>query len=213
MRGFLGGLRKSFLAGLLLVLPAAVTVYILYLGFVLIGGLSRPAVEAVRARLGIDLPPGAAQVLSLLLTFVALVLLGSVGRSYAGSRLLKLVDAAALRIPFAKTLYSATRKLIDSFSSQKEFQKVVLVEFPRPGMWVMGFCTGESGSVLSKAVGEDLVNVFIPTTPNPTSGYLVLVPRSSVRFLDLTVEEGASFIISGGVVAPALARPGAEGPG
>jgi uncharacterized membrane protein len=207
MSRLLTGIRKSFLAGLFLVLPAAVTLYLLYLGFQLFADLSRPVVEKASALLGFSFHPALAALLSILLTTVLLVLLGFAGRSYLGSRLMRLFDAVALKIPLAKTLYSATRRLVDSVSAQASFQKVVLVQFPREGSWSMGFCTGDARPVMGSESGE-YVNVFLPTTPNPTSGYLLMLPRSEVRFLDLTVEEGLTFVLSGGIATPGGAAPG-----
>jgi uncharacterized membrane protein len=206
MSRFLTGLKKSFVAGLFLVLPAVVTLYVLALGFGIFTDVTRPLVDKACALLGFQVHPAFAAVIAILLTALALVLLGFAGRSYLGSRLMRLLDAVVLRIPLAKTIYSATRKLVDSFSSRSGFQKVVLVEFPRPGSWTVGFCTGEPGAVMGDA-GEGFVNVFVPTTPNPTSGFLLLVPRREVRFLDLTVEEGLTFLLSGGIATP---RPPGE---
>lgn len=209
MPRFLSGLRKSFFAGLFLVLPAAVTLYVLVLGFQLLSDLSRPGVEKACELLGLEVHPVFASLLAILLTVTVLVVLGFVGRSYVGARLLAWVDALALRIPLAKTLYSATRKLLDSVSAQASFQKVVLVQFPHEGSWTLGFCTGDSGPIMGDSFGA-FVNVFVPTTPNPTSGYLIMVPRDGVRFLDLTVEEGLTFVLSGGIAAPGGTAPKAQ---
>lgn len=210
MRRLLTGIRKSFVAGVFLVLPAVVTVYILVLGFRLLGAAFRPIVDGVGARFGLVIPPPAAAVLSLLLTIAVLILLGFAGRSFMGARIVRAVDALALRIPLAKTLYAATKRLVEAFTAQKAFQQVVLVQWPRDGCWCVGFCAGDSGPIFGKAAGEDLLSVFIPTSPNPTSGYLVLVPRGDTRPLDISLEQGATFVMSGGVVAPGVAPALAE---
>lgn len=210
MARILIGIRKSFVAGVFLVLPTVVTAYILILGFSLLGATFRPVVEEVGARMGFTIHPLAAASISLSLTVAALILLGFAGRSYLGKRLLRAVESLALRIPLAKTLYAATKRLVEAFTAQKAFQQVVLIQWPREGCWCIGFCGGECGPLLAGAAGEELVSVFIPTTPNPTSGYLMLLSRRDVRPLDISLEQGATFVMSGGVVAPGLPLPGGE---
>jgi uncharacterized membrane protein len=204
------GIRKSFVAGVFLVLPAVVTAYILVLGFRLLGAAFRPIVDEGGARFGFTIHPAAAAALSLVLTVAVLVLLGFAGRSFVGRRIVKAVDALALRIPLAKTLYAATKRLVEAFTAQKAFQQVVLVQWPRKDCWCVGFCAGNSGPLFGKAAGEDLVSVFVPTTPNPTSGYLVLVPSRDIRPMDISLEQGATFVMSGGVVAPGAAPADGE---
>lgn len=207
MRRLLTGIRKSFFAGIFLVLPTVVTAYILVLGFRILGAAFRPIVDDAGARFGFAIHPIAAAALSLILTVAALILLGFAGRSFMGARVVRAVETLALRIPLAKTLYAATKRLVEAFTAQKAFQQVVMVQWPRNGCWCIGFCAGDSGPVFAAAAGGEMVSVFVPTTPNPTSGFLVLVPRSDVHILDITLEQGATFVMSGGVVAPTSPEP------
>ena len=108
------------------------------------------------------------------------------------------------RMPIIRGLYGATKQIFETVLSKQSntFREVVLVEFPRPGMWTIGFITGHTEGEVRDALGEDLINIYVPTTPNPTSGYLVFVPRRETVLLSMTVEEGIKFVISGGIVAP-----------
>jgi uncharacterized membrane protein len=204
VRSLLVQFRKSFIAGLLLVLPLMVTLWILYTGFRLLVGFTSPLVKLAFERLGEKPPAGFTEVLSLLLTVLLLTLLGLAGRSYVGRKAWQGFELLLLRIPLAKAIYSATKQLLESLQRQKGFQRVVLVEFPRAGCWVMGFMTSPSEGVLNTRAGELHYNIFVPTTPNPTSGYLVVVPGSEVLQLDMSVEDGITFIMSGGMVSPEL---------
>jgi uncharacterized membrane protein len=197
-------LRKSFFAGLLLVLPLVVTFWILYTGFKLLVGLTSPAVREVFEQFSLKVPKGLVEVLSLLLTVFILTGLGLLGRSYLGKRTWHALESLLMRVPLAKVIYSATKQLLDSFQRQKEFQRVVLVEFPRSGCWVIGFLTSQSSGDLNTRFENQHYNVFIPTTPNPTSGYLVIVRGRDLLPLDMSVEEGITFVMSGGVASPSL---------
>ncbi len=204
MRGFLGSVRGHFLTGLVLVLPLVVTLWVLYTGIKLLVGFTAPAVKLGFERMGMAPPRFAAEGLSLLITAVALTILGLMARSYVGRQTWRGFEALMMRIPLANPIYSSTKKLIEALQRQKGFQRVVLVEFPRRQCWSVGFLTGPSRGDLSDRVGKPMYNVFVPTTPNPTSGYLVIVPEEDLVELDMTVEEGITFVISGGVVSPEL---------
>lgn len=204
MKALLVQIRKSFVTGLLLVLPLVVTLWILYTGFRLLVGFTAPLVKVVFAQVGLQPPAQFTEVVSLLLTVLILTLLGLAGRSYLGRKAWQGFELLLLRIPLAKAIYSATKQLLESFQRQKGFQRVVLVEFPRKGCWVMGFLTSPSKGELNSRTGEQHYNIFVPTTPNPTSGYLVVAPESEILQLDMSVEDGVTFIMSGGMVSPEL---------
>ena len=212
MRSLLVQFRKSFVAGLLLVLPLVVTFWILYTGFRLLVGFTAPLVKMAFARFGVAPPAQFSEVVSLLLTVVLLTVLGVLGRSYLGRKAWQGFELLLLKIPLAKAIYSATKQLLESFQRQKGFQRVVLVEFPRKNCWALGFLTSPSNGVLNTMAGEQYFNIFVPTTPNPTSGYLVVAPESEVLQLDMSVEDGVTFIMSGGLVSPEL-RLGARASG
>ncbi len=200
MKTVLNSLRKSFLTGLILVLPLVVTVWILYIGFELIVGFSSPFVKFVFTRFGRVPFPGVPEAISLFITVALLILLGLVGRSYLGKKAWAIFENLLVRIPLAKPVYTATKKLLDAFQRQNSFQRVALVEFPRRGCWVMGFITSASLGSLKERTGKTYYNVFIPTTPNPTSGYLILVPEGDLMPLDIPVEQALTFIMSAGAV-------------
>ncbi len=204
MRRLLVLLRRSFVTGLVLVLPLAVTCWILITGFKLLVGLTSPAVTAGFEHFGLEAPPGFTQAVSLLATVLVLMLLGLAGRSYLGRQFGAAVESLLLRVPLAKVIYGSTKQLLESFQRQKGFQRVVLVEFPRPGCWTVGFLTSRSRGFSGGPPDEAHVNVFVPTTPNPTSGYLIIVPERDVKLLDMNVEEGITFVMSGGVASPEL---------
>jgi uncharacterized membrane protein len=194
--------RKSFLTGLLLVLPLVVTLWVLYTGIKLLVGLTAPAVRLAFSEMEATPPPGFTETLSLLLAALGLMLLGLLVRSYIGRQVWRAFETLLLRVPLANPIYSATKKLMEALQRQKGFQRVVLVEYPRKGCWGVGFITGDSTGDLRDQLGVPLCNVFVPTTPNPTSGYLLVVPASDLMELDMTIEEGITFVMSGGVLSP-----------
>ena len=142
--------------------------------------------------------------LGFVLTLVLLLLIGTLARGYFGRTLLQRLADLVERVPLLGTIYSATRQLLEAvFSSRAQnFQRVVLVEFPRRGCYCLGFLTAEAWEGVQKAVGVPLVSVFVPTTPNPTSGFFVLYPRDELRILNMTVEEAFKAIMSSGIVGP-----------
>ena len=212
MRSFWTSLRKSFVTGLLLIAPVVVTIAILYLVVKVLTDPVRKVLKSLFNVLQIQPFPGTEVVISIGITFLLLVLLGYLGRSYVGRKGLRIVDLLISRIPFAKTIYSATKRLLASFALQKDLERVVLVEYPRKGVWTMGFLTSEHDGFLDDETGAKFYNVFLPTTPNPTSGYLLIFPAAEVIPLDISIEEGVTFIMSGGIASPSLARKPAKQP-
>lgn len=202
MKSVLVTLRRAFLTGLVLLLPLAVTLWILYTGFKLLVGYTSPAVRVAFDSMQMKPPPGITELFSLALTFSILVIMGLLVSSYLGRRAWRVFEGMLLHVPLLKTVYAATKKLLESFQRQKEFHQVVLVEFPRKECWTVGFLTSASAGDLNERQGRQHYNVFVPTTPNPTSGYLVVVPGDQIYPLDMSVEEGITFVISGGVVSP-----------
>jgi len=145
---------------------------------------------------------------SLLALVLAVLLITGVGlltRYYIGKRIISWLDAGMMQIPLLNKFYGAIKQVNDSFSGSKNsFKTVVLVEFPREGAYSVGFLTSDDESEASRKIGQKLVSVFIPTTPNPTSGFLVLVPADKITKLDMTVAEGVKYIVSLGAIAPEL---------
>ena len=143
---------------------------------------------------------------SLLALALALVLISAVGlltRYYIGKRIIEWLDTAMMKVPVLNKFYGAIKQVNEAFSGNKNsFKTVVLVEFPRAGSYSVGFLTSDDNAEASRKIGEKLVSVFIPTTPNPTSGFMILVPADKVTKLDMTVAEGVKYIVSLGAIAP-----------
>ncbi len=149
---------------------------------------------------------------SLVALGVALFLISVVGflaRNYFDKRLVEWIDSAMRRVPLVNKIYSATKQVNDAFSSNNKtaFRTVVLVEFPRPGVYTLGFLTSEQPQAIRGSEGENLICVFVPTTPNPTGGYLLLFPEEKVRKLQMSVGEGIKYVISLGSIPPESALP------
>lgn len=189
-------IRKIFLTGLIVMLPALVTIYILNLTFRAIDALLG---DLLRLYVGYTIPG-----LGFLATIGLIFLVGLLATNVFGHRLVRMAESLFTKIPFVRPIYAATRQIIDAFSMQSRnvFEAVVMVEYPRKGMYGIGFVTGKTrGEVQEKSAMEMMV-VFVPTTPNPTTGFLLLVPREEVVYLSMTVEEALKLIISAGVVTP-----------
>ncbi len=201
-------LRSRTVRGLLLILPMLVTLWLLKILFDLINTYMTPMVVAVfRAAGSPDLDRWQARIgfpiIGFLLTVLAIYLCGLLAGNIVGRRLVLMVERFVLRIPVVKGIYGAARQLLDafSFSDKKTFTKVVLVEYPRRGLWTVGFVTTENEHTLGGKGGPS-VPVFLPTTPNPTSGWLLFVPLDDLTVLDIPMEEAIKLVVSGGIVSP-----------
>lgn len=202
-------IRARFLGGFLVLLPLFVTLWVLLFLFRLIDRTITPWVVGLLAWLRMPVPVEAwirplAPVLALVLTAAVICLFGVLAGDVFGRSVLRGIDSLFLRVPLIKFVYGSSRQIMDAFtaSGSQAFQKVVLVEYPRRGMYAIGFATGEGIRFLHTGNGAELVTVFLPTTPNPTSGMMVALPPGEVQALPLTVEEGMKMIISGGLVVP-----------
>lgn len=204
----LGHVRARLVAGLLLVLPLLITLWLLRILFriiddnvtpwvlLLLGGERSALPGSVPARL-------VAPLVGMLLTVGSIYLLGLLAGNLAGRKLWSLVEAAILRVPLVKGVYGSARQLLDAFAvtTHRGPSKVVLVEYPRAGLYTVGFVTSDAEVRMGSGVPPS-VAVFFPTAPNPTSGFVVLVPRQDLVPLDLTLDEGIKLVVSGGVVIP-----------
>jgi len=138
---------------------------------------------------------------ALIVTLVLIGLVGQAARNYLGRRALRWIDSGIMQVPFLNKIYGTVKQVNEAFSNNKSsFKQVVLVHFPHPGAWSVGFVTGEQKAF--SVPGQELVSVFVPTTPNPTAGFIIMVPASEVVKLDVTVAEGIKFIISLGSITP-----------
>ena len=195
-------LRAYFIAGILVTGPVSLTLYLAWLFVDFVDSrvaLLIPAAWNPTNYLPIHIPG-----LGLVTVVIGLTLIGALTAGYVGRRLLRVGDRLLARMPLIRGLYGAMKQIFETVLSKQSntFREVVLLEWPRREMWTIGFITGRTEGEIKDLTAEDSVNVYVPTTPNPTSGYLVHVPRRDVVVLGMTVEEGIKFIISGGIVAP-----------
>jgi uncharacterized membrane protein len=195
-------LRKYLMAGLLIWLPLGVTLLVVK---VLVDIMDRtllllPPSWRPDALLGFHVPG-----LGLVLSLVVVAVTGVVVANLLGRRLVSIWEALVARIPLVSTVYGAAKQVVETVfsSSGRSFRKVVLVEYPRRGVWCLALQTADSLGEVQAKTGEEVVAVFVPTTPNPTSGFVVMVPRSEVVELDMSVDDGLKMIISMGIVVPA----------
>jgi len=194
-------LKAVFLTGLAVIIPIGITVYIL---FFLIDIMDRildvmPRQYHPDTWIGFHIPG-----LGVIVTLGVILLCGILMRSYMGKRVVRYGEGLVEKIPFVGGIYLATKKISDSFFSDrdKSFKRVVLMEFPRSGVYTVAFVTGVPIAEIAERTHRHCLNVFVPTTPNPTSGYFLIVPEDDVTDLDLTVEEAFTLIISGGIATP-----------
>jgi len=139
----------------------------------------------------------------IILTVIFITIVGGLSLSFLGKKLLQIIDDLFKRIPILRTIYSAIGQMTESFRNQKGNKKsVVLVEYPRKGAWAVGFATKENTGEIKLKTKINLINVFIPTTPNPTSGFLLMIPKEDLIYLDMTFEEASKFIVSAGTSVP-----------
>ena len=194
-------LRKYLIAGLLVWLPLAATVVIIKLVIDLLDRtmLLLPPEYRPEQTLGFSVPG-----LGVVLSIGILLLTGMLAANLLGRRLVGLWEGILGRIPLVRTIYNAVKQISATLldSQGKSFRKVVLVEYPRRGIWSIGFLTREAVQVQAAGNREPMAAVFVPTTPNPTSGFIIMLPADSVHELDMTVEQGVKFIISMGVIIP-----------
>ena len=205
--GFLHRLRTYFLTGIVVTAPIGITIFIAWKFIGLVDGWVTPLIPA-RYNPGTYLPfdvPG----LGLVVAIVALTLVGALTASFAGRILVRFGERLVARMPVIRAVYGALKQIFETVLAQssKYFREVVLVEYPRRGIWAIAFVTGHTEGEVQNLTEDDLVNIFLPTTPNPTSGFLLFVPRRALVTLGMSVEEGIKLVISGGIVAPPDASP------
>jgi uncharacterized membrane protein len=188
--------RRIFLAGLFIMLPALITVYVLGSTFSWVDSILG---NLLRVYVGVDIPG-----LGLIITIAAIFAVGLVASNVFGHRILKMVESAFANIPLVKPVYASVRQIITAFSAQQRslFESVAMIEYPRKGLYAIGFVTGRGTGEVQERTAHEVVTLFLPTTPNPTSGFLLLIPREELIPLEMTVEEAMKLIISAGVVVP-----------
>ena len=186
-------LRNYFITGVVVLIPIGFT---LYLTKILIGISSNLIPKNINPNSYLPFNiPGVEIVISIFL----ITLVGGLSLSFFGRRILKLIDDLLKRIPFLRTVYSAVVQMTETFSKKDDSKKsVVLIEYPRKGVWAVGFATKENKGEMAQKTQKNLINVFIPTTPNPTSGFLLMFPIEDVIYLNMSFEEASKFIVSAG---------------
>ena len=191
-------LRNYFITGVLVLIPIGVTVY-LTLFFIKIFSKILPQEINPNNYLPYSIPG-----LEIIISIIVITVIGWLSLSFLGKKLVKLVNDIFKRIPFLRTVYSAIGQMTQSFAQTRKSKKksVVLVEYPRKGTWAVGFATQENTGEIASKTNKDLINVFVPTTPNPTSGFLLMFPKDEIIYLDMSFEDASKFIVSAGTSNP-----------
>ena len=186
-------LRNNFIAGVVVLIPIGITLY-LTLFIIRISSKVIPKEINPNNYLPFDIPG-----VEILIALIVITLIGWLSLSFLGKKFFELFNNILKKIPILRTIYSAIGQMTESFTKTDNKQKsVVLLEYPRKGVWAVGFATKENEGLIKEKIKEDLINVFVPTTPNPTSGFLLLVPKKDLIFLDVSFEQASKFIVSAG---------------
>lgn len=196
-------LKKYFFTGLLILVPLAITLWVLNLIVSTMDQTLLLLPVSIRTQAPFNIPG-----MGVILTLAIVLVVGVLGRNFIGRRLFLWWEALLARIPIVSAIYSSVKQVSDTLFSPsgKAFRKAVLVEFPRQGVWTVGFVVGSPGAPLQRSLPGEHASVYVPTAPNPTSGYILIVPVGQVVDLDISVDEALKFVVSMGVVAPGL-RP------
>ncbi len=205
--GLLGRLRTYLLAGIIVTAPIGITMWILWAFVNFVDEKVMPLVpEKYNPETYLPFSvPG----IGLIVLLVTLILIGMMFSGFLGRVYIRIGERIVDRVPVVRHLYGALKQILEAVLAQQSgaFREVVLIEYPRRGIWVIGFVTKTSEGEIQHLFREEMVNVFLPTTPNPTSGFLLFVPRQDLIHLDMTIEAGAKLVISGGIVTPVDPRP------
>ena len=196
-RSIFARLRNYFIAGIVVLIPIGITVY-LTIFLISISSKILPKEINPNHYLPYDVPG-----LEIVMSLILITFIGFVSLSFIGKKLLVLFNNILKKIPILRTIYSAIVQMTETFTNKDEDKKnVVLVEYPRKGSWAVGFATKKNSGEITKKTNRKLINVFVPTTPNPTSGFLLMFPEDEVIYLDLSFEEASKFIVSAGTSNP-----------
>ena len=196
-RSFLARLRNYFITGIVVLVPIGITLYLTKF-FISVSSNLIPKEINPNSYLPFSIPG-----LEILLSIIFITVIGWLSLSFIGKKILQLVNETLKRIPILRTIYSAIGQMTESLAPRKGNKKsVVLVEYPRKGSWAVGFATKDNKGEISKKTSTELVNVFVPTTPNPTSGFLLMFPKKEIIYLDMSFEEASKFIVSAGTSNP-----------
>ena len=186
-------IRNNFIAGVVVLIPIGITLY-LTLFIIRISSKVIPKEINPNNYLPFDIPG-----VEILTALVIITLIGWLSLSFIGKKFFEIFNNVLKKIPILRTIYSAIGQMTESFTKSNDKQKsVVLLEYPRKGIWAVGFATKENKGIIKDKIQEEIINVFLPTTPNPTSGFLLMVPKKDLIYLDVTFEQASKFIVSAG---------------
>tara|TARA_B100000242_G_scaffold81727_1_gene54201 strand:+ start:548 stop:1162 length:615 start_codon:yes stop_codon:yes gene_type:complete len=186
-------LRNNFIAGIVVLIPIGITLY-LTIFFIRVSGNIIPKEINPNNYLPFNIPG-----VEILVALIFITLIGWLSLSFLGKKFFEIFNNLLKKIPILRTIYSAIGQMTESLTKSDNKQKsVVLLEYPRKGIWAVGFATKENKGIIRDKINEDLINVFVPTTPNPTSGFLLMVPKKDLIFLDISFEQASKFIVSAG---------------
>ena len=189
----LSRLRNNFFAGAVVLIPIGITLY-LSLFIIKISSNILPKELNPNNYLPFEIPG-----IEIIIAVIIITFIGWVSLSFLGKKIFELINRVLKRIPILRTIYSAINQMTESLTKSDNKQKsVVLLEYPKKDVWAVGFATKENKGIINDKIGNELVNVFVPTTPNPTSGFLLMVPKKNLIFLDITFEQASKFIVSAG---------------
>ena len=189
--------RNYFIAGIVVLIPIGITLYLTIL-LISVSSVILPREINPNYYLPYNIPG-----LEILISIILITLIGWLSLSFLGKKLLSLLNKILKKIPILRTIYSAIVQMTETFiKSEKSKKNVVLIEYPRKGCWAVGFATNENKGEIQKKINKELINVFVPTTPNPTSGFLLMFPKNEVIFLDMSFEQASQFIVSAGTSNP-----------
>ena len=192
-KSFISRIRNYFITGIVVLIPIGITLY-LTLFIIRISGNVIPKELNPNNYLPFDIPGVEILIALFLITFI-----GWLSLSFIGKKFFEIFNNFLKKIPILRTIYSAINQMTESFTKTDNSEKsVVLLEYPRKGIWVVGFATKENQGIIKEKVKEDLINVFVPTTPNPTSGFLLMLPKKDLIYLDVSFEQASKFIVSAG---------------
>ena len=190
-------LRNYFFTGIIILVPIGFT---LYLTVFLVSVSSNLIPEEINPN---NYLPFSIPGLEIAISIIFITFIGGLSLSFIGKKILQLINDLLKRIPFLRTIYSAIEQMTETFTKKKSGKKsVVLVQYPRKGVWAVGFATKDNKGEITKKTNTNLVNVFVPTTPNPTSGFLLMFPKDEILYLDMSFEEASKFIVSAGTSNP-----------
>ena len=199
---FLGYFKRYLLAGILVTAPLAITVFVVSWLINKIDDLVTPFIPAAynpETYLPFSLPG-----IGLIVMIIVLIIVGALAAGFFGRLFLRVSESVLNRTPIVRGIYTLVKQILETVFNQNEntFRQVVLIEYPRRECWAIAFITGDTKGEVKSKLEQDMVNVFLPTTPNPTSGFFLFIPREDIKLLDMSVEEGAKMVMSSGIVSP-----------